>query len=369
MQVQRDIANLVIGQPFFASILLRMDIVETDEPTMSTNGRELRYNRTWWEKQPRLERHFILMHEALHVALLHHMRGKGKIHKNWNIACDYVINAILHRNGNRLFSVKPDNALFRDIEDASKTAEEVYTELIQNDSEGEGEPEPEWGEVEQADPAGADDDKQNDLIQIQQLINTAKAQGDLPSYVEEAFTQFVSEKADWQSILSRWVEEVANADYTFMRPNSRFAHTGIGMPTLYSEAYGGIAIAVDTSGSMSQEELQLAVGEVINASKTYEDNSQEINCRIIYFDAIVHSVDTIEDAEDVPPPVGRGGTDFRAPMKCINEMDDQPKGNVIITDGWCNSFGDEPEGDVLWMITSRGDKNFSPPFGEVIHLA
>ena len=64
-------------------------------------------------------------------------------------------------------------------------------------------------------------------------------------------------------------------------------------------------------------------------------------------------------------PVGGGGTDFAPVFRAVNQRHADAKAVVYITDGECNSFGEEPACPVLWALTEN-NRRFKPPFGDVL---
>ena len=100
--------NLVLGNPFFPPVLLRLPIREEQKiPTLATDGYEILYNREWVEKQNFTppEMMGVLAHEVLHLVFLHHTRCGTRDRDKWNMAADFAINGILKDNG---FSASSD---------------------------------------------------------------------------------------------------------------------------------------------------------------------------------------------------------------------------------------------------------------------
>jgi predicted metal-dependent peptidase len=89
---------------------------------------------------------------------------------------------------------------------------------------------------------------------------------------------------------------------------------------------------------------------------------------IIFFDSYVQGIEHIEkgDRIDLTKFPGRGGTDFRAPFEKAEELGilQDFVGIVVLTDGECSRFAEDPGVDVLWILTR--EYNFKPPYGEVI---
>ena len=70
---------------------------------------------------------FIFAHEIGHCVLLHNTRLNGRDEERWNIACDYVVNALLKSSG----FVLPKDALY-DTRFDGMNADEVYPKLPKN---------------------------------------------------------------------------------------------------------------------------------------------------------------------------------------------------------------------------------------------
>ena len=82
--------NLIINHPFFASILLHMNMIEDSGiPTLVTDGTNLKYNPEFVDKHTVPETIFLLAHEVLHCALEHPHRRGTRDDKKWNVACDW----------------------------------------------------------------------------------------------------------------------------------------------------------------------------------------------------------------------------------------------------------------------------------------
>ena len=122
-------------------------------------------------------------------------------------------------------------------------------------------------------------------------------------------------------------------------------------------------MAMDTSGSINDEDLQAFEAEVRAIIQDYRANT-----KVIYCDASVQGVEEFD--ADTPVelhPKGGGGTDFRPPFEYIEEAGEYPACMIYQTDGDCNRFPAEPSFPVLWVLT-RKSNGFCPPFGEVINL-
>src|ERR1700730_13192061 len=101
--LQRTIARLILQHPFLATLALRL--VRIDDPTVDTAwtaGVHQAANPTWFGRLAEEGRVTLLAHEALHLALAHHLRRGGRDLARWNHACDYAGNALLVADGVKL---------------------------------------------------------------------------------------------------------------------------------------------------------------------------------------------------------------------------------------------------------------------------
>ena len=88
--------QLVLNQPFFGTLCLRLKPVERDDmDTGATDGVHLFYNPKWFDKLQPLERIGFLAHEVMHVVLMHIFRREERQPQKWNVACDYAENYLL----------------------------------------------------------------------------------------------------------------------------------------------------------------------------------------------------------------------------------------------------------------------------------
>ena len=102
-----------------------------------------------------------------------------------------------------------------------------------------------------------------------------------------------------------------------MRPNRRHLWTGLYLPGVVREGVGEVAIAVDCSGSVSGRQLRLFEAEV----RSILEGQRPERVYVLYFDAVVHKVETYEAGQRIDlNPVGGGGTEFGP---CFEWLDEQ----------------------------------------------
>lgn len=102
-RIQGGIVNLLVTDEFAASILLRLQLIEDDSiPTMSTNGKNLKFSPTFTATLSDAEVTWVLLHEFYHILFEHHLllaRGVAS-REEVNIGGDLAINSsIRNREG------------------------------------------------------------------------------------------------------------------------------------------------------------------------------------------------------------------------------------------------------------------------------
>src|SRR6476646_6735176 len=133
-KLTRARTQLLLNQPFFGTLCLRLKLVPGELPTMATDGRRIVYDPAFVDELTPAELEAVLAHEVLHCALGHHCRRGARDPRLWNEAADLAINPILIGNGFTL----PAGALV-DPSFGNLSAEEIYARLIQRPSGGSSE--------------------------------------------------------------------------------------------------------------------------------------------------------------------------------------------------------------------------------------
>jgi predicted metal-dependent peptidase len=73
-KLTRARTQLLLNQPFFGTLCLRLKLVAGELPTMATDGRRIVYDPAFVEELTAAELEAVLAHEVLHCALGHHCR-------------------------------------------------------------------------------------------------------------------------------------------------------------------------------------------------------------------------------------------------------------------------------------------------------
>jgi predicted metal-dependent peptidase len=391
VRIQKARTTLVLDHPFFGSLLFRLkDRPSLSVKTMATDGVSLLWNPAFVETLNAATLAGTLAHEVMHPALHHHLRRSGRDLKCWNIACDYAINPLLIDAGLKL----PEGVLVAD-RFRGMSAEQIYNLLeseegLGNDSNGDDQSGPagsgakaEASSVESGDPSAPETeggigqvldapengDDSSSLeerarewdVAVNQAMTVARQGGKIPAGLDRTMEGAAEAAVDWRELLRLLWSETIAADYSWMRPNRRHLWTGLYLPGVVREGVGEIVIAVDCSGSISGRQLRLFEAE----TRSILEGQRPQRVYVLYFDAVVHKVETYEAGQPISlNPIGGGGTEFGPCFAWLGERGIMPQTMVFLTDLYGSFPPSAPSYPVLWASTGRRQA----PFGEVIPM-
>lgn len=343
---------LLMTNPFFGTVAMALDIVEDDtaDATAWTDGLQLGFSPSFVEGLDDRALIGLIAHEVMHVSDQHHLRRGARDPDRWNEACDFAINGILLAENFTL----PDGGLHNPKFDGM-AAEVIYALLPPSAPKkraGNGKP----GHVRDGRRRGAVAERGNDAATtraiVQRAAKAARSQGKLSQGVARFVGEATRVREDYLAVLAGFVTERASSDYAWAHPDRRFVSAGFVLPSLYSEEMGGLAFAIDSSGSMGSEDLAAActvVNEIVaRLSPSYVD--------VFVCDCVMRSVERFDKGQSIQltSVPGGGGTDFRPVFDKIDEATDAPKCLVYFTDA-IGTFPETPPAyPVLWVVTGPG---------------
>lgn len=403
--------RLMIRQPFFGTLALNLRIVESTNPfivpTMGTDGRVLMYWPPFVNGLTDDECMGVVAHEAMHCALQHMTRRGHRIHRIYNEAGDYVINAELLGNNfklpaSRLYDKKFDNMSTEEVYERIKQQAQDGTGSGQKGGGGQGgnkgaasgQGQPKDGDTAENaqgnrnDPggcgsvhdAGSLSNEPGNVIAPEQIAHEweilvhqaaaiAKAAGKLPGFAERMIGELKRPRINWRELLRRFIDGTMSNDYSWQRPNRRHINAGLHLPGFIPDRMHHLVMILDVSGSVTNDMMAAFGGETAGALA--EGVADRLS--VVYADTHVKKVDEYVpgDIVEIKSP-GGGGTDFRDAMNWVRTHAQDAACVVYLTDLITSDWGEAPECPLLWgaylptdIFTQIKDKI---PFGEVIHV-
>ena len=378
---------LLLKAPFFGNLATRMKLINADDwcPTAATDGRSFYYNTSFINKLPPKQLEFLVGHEVLH-AVYDHCGRRGERHPRIaNIAADYCVNADLidQKVGERI-NVVP---MLYEAKYRGMAYEEVYDDLMKNvkevtldqlaemlldehlDADGEGDGKDGKDGKGGNKPSLTDEERQAIRDEIREAVLQAAQQsgaGNLPAGVKRLIRDLTESVIDWRELLQQQIESTIKSDFSWMKPSRKGWNMDAIMPGMRPGSQIDVCIAIDTSGSIGEDDIKAFMAEIRGIMESYD----EYKITVWSFDTQVYNVQTFssENLEDIASyqPEGGGGTDFEANWEFMKENDIEPKKFIMFTDGMpFGSWGDENYCDTCWII--KGNPNCEPPWGTWAH--
>jgi predicted metal-dependent peptidase len=367
-RIEDAYSKLGLREPFIAAVMTRIPrVVDPKTPTAATDGTVVKFGPDFVEKLDNAELFGLVLHEALHVVLMHMWRRGDRDSSLWNYANDAIINAYILSRGYSL----PAGGVHVGWVTESMDSETVYKRLKKDEEEnkaaGGGKPKYDAGGF---DGKGDISDAPNEATKsdleatIAAAAQMAKDCGHTSGLIESILKSVGKPSIDWRDELRALLTSAAANDYTYRRPSRRFISQGLYMPSLHSDALGGLLIAIDSSGSMSQKELSQIAAEV---EQIKEDMNPEF-IEVVYCDTQVKNTQRFDREDTVELKcTGGGGTRFRPVFDYLANMADKVEGLVYFTDMEGNlDECVEPECPVIWANTQYRVR--SAPFGVVANV-
>jgi predicted metal-dependent peptidase len=380
--------GLLLKAPFFGNMATRMQLIDASDwcPTAATNGRNFYYNVDFVKKLSEKKLEFLFAHEILHCVFDHFGRCGSRDRQLANIAQDYAVNQILvdERIGDKITEVKicldPKyrglaweeiyDILYEKAEKISmpelmKQLGDLLDEHINEDGSGPGK---EGDKEGKGRPGMSKEEAQAIKDEIKEAMIQASAAagaGKTPAAIQRMIKDMTEPKMNWREIVRMDIQSLIKNDYAFTRPNRKSMHSGAILPGMKNDVTIDVAIAIDMSGSIGEEDATVFLSEIKGIMDQYQDFGIDIWC--FDTDTYNHQRITHDNADDLLDyePMGGGGTDFMVNWEFMKDQGITPKKFIMFTDGYpCGEWGDENYCDTLFVV--KGNTHAESPFGEVV---
>ena len=393
--------DLMLKEPFYGLFLIMLNKQWNNRavPTAGVSRQGINYqlyiNENFWNKLSTNQHIGLLKHELLHIAFFHitdyeHLTDKEIA----NIAMDIEINQYIDKDflppGPQLPESYPELKL-----EAKKGTQYYYDKLMQGKTAGncpnlnamlaagaicipgDGAPGDQpvggqmvkirakgggqievqlpdhstWGEFKDLDEATKKLIRtQTGHILSEVADQVAKSRGTVPGEMAEIIKRIAiveEPKFNWRGYLRRFVGG-STKTFTKMsrsKPNFRFQEN----PGLKHKTRRKILVAIDTSGSVSTNELKEFLGEMNHIHRT----GTEI--MLVQCDSAIHHKEKFDPKKDLEIH-GRGGTSFTPVTDYYDANFRKYNCLIYLTDGEAPA-PDKCRGPVLWVMSSQSQIN------------
>lgn len=396
--------RLMWDEPFFSSVLRSVTKIRTESiPTAGVLAKDGDI-KMWWNPDFLAgltpdQIKGLLKHECYHLVFHHTTTRRLDPHLVWNYATDLAINSLIPENElpkgglipGKEFDELTEEQLAK-MTDAQinrygilsakiaalpkgeasewyfarlmedEEAKDALTKPVDGDESGDGEggagtglpgsmdDHDFWGDMSEEEAEIAKNKVKKAVEAAAKECDKKGQWGSVGAEARDKIRATYKSEIPWQSILKQFVgySRRANRSSSIKRMNRKYPGVHAGAQRDYTAS---IAVYVDQSGSVSNDELELLFGELSQLAR-----HTEFVC--YHFDTEVD-----EDSETLwrrgnTPEASRtrcGGTCFKAPTEHANKNRHRFDGYLILTDGWASSPGPSKlrRG---WVITTDGEE-------------
>jgi predicted metal-dependent peptidase len=378
--------DLMLQEPYYGFFLIQLNKFWSEKiPTAGVGKNGINYqliiNSNFWEELNDDQRLGVLKHELLHIAFGHlSIVFKFSDRKLANIAMDMEINQYIPKDW------LPENGIFienysdlnldtkagcryyydrlrlaKDQKDQTGTSgDSNFDKLCDQLDQGEGTPDHStWDEFEDLSEAEQKlIDKQVQRILSEAKEQTLKKQGHVPGEIDGLIIidEILAPKFNWRAYIRRFTG-ISTKIFTKKlrrKDNKRFSDN----PGLKIKMRQKMLLAIDTSGSVSEDELKEFMNEI------YHIHKAGVDITIVQCDTQITSIEDYKGKFELKVS-GRGGTSFDPVLEYF-EQNRQFTSLIYFTDGECTTHK-KPSGKILWVLSERSHMNESLP-GRVIKL-
>ena len=366
---------------FFAALMMFAKIIKSEQTeTAATDGINIYVNESFLQSLNSSEQNALLLHEVLHMALLHVSRSGNRDKYLWNVAADIVVNSLISRNTS--FSIPEGAFVNPEFDDLS--VEEIYEKLIIPS------PKIEYflSNLKIIEDLKTNDDNEifkhemdseeiitywRDKIEIVQrdfadASNNEQAsdgQGQLPIGIDREISCILEPEVDWRVALWKFV---AKTPSDFNDLDRRFIYRGLYLEGLITDSLNA-SVCIDTSGSVSKNLLTQFISELKAITKSYPS----VSIDLFYADAGLDGPNKIDASSEIPKPTGGGGTSFKPFFNFIEKdkhgISMSENVSIYFTDGYVDFPSKQPTDPILWVVPSDGLESKNFPYGEVIRIS
>lgn len=421
--------------PFLSSAYLSLDREESDTiKTMGVTEDKVLYNKDFIAKLNQKQVNFVNIHELMHIIYKHPTYSIGKDLQLYNIAADLYINKLVKSLDSAQYLEMPDGVYCSSVDTTCESVDMIYADFEkQGHRNGYFKAKNKLGNVKKTafdffyvgkrgysknddkstfrftlnlDGSGlavalcGDEEINSDLsnkdgisadktlseqlangtirkMQVRAELdnNIGKQAGSGNSMIESLVNNMIKPKFDWRKYVQKFCIASNQKETSFKNPDKRMYYQRAIYPGHATSEYNmleNIKIFIDTSGSISSEELQYVLGILHNLFSKYKSKAE-----IYSFNTKVSKIREYDCTKDRDLKVlnikDTGGTD----AKCIfdwlvnNERKNKTSLVIIITDGYfCHNYDNDKvrryyKNKTLWIMSKDYDKAFKPLFGEV----
>lgn len=364
-QLSKAVKTLILEEPFYGLFIVGLNkTYRKDIPTAGVSqngiGVQLAINPDYFDALNADERKGLLKHEILHISFGHLLvRDLYSDKQLFNVAADLEINQYIKS------SCLPEGGLtlesFPELKLPVKAGTKEYYDILMDAKKNSTSPSLDklldqmdgascychstWDEFDNLPESEKKLIKKQIEHQIKEVAQqTEKRRGHLPGELAELINRLLNvepPKFNWKAYLKRFVgnSSVIYTKKLRRKYNKRYSEN----PGLKIKTKNHVCVGVDTSGSVSTDELKEFMNEIHHMHKTGH------KITVVQCDTQINSIEEFNPKKDWGIK-GRGGTDFQPVIDHYNKSNYTAL--IYLTDGEAYTPENCPR-NTLWVHSSQ----------------
>lgn len=370
------IKDLMLLDPFYGNLSIQLDKYITDKVDTACVSLQkdkmnidLLVNPKYWDKLSNNLRLGLIKHEMLHVAYFHlFLVPKYEDKELFNIAADLCVNQYIEPSqvGDNWITFKT----FPDMSFKDKQSTDYYYNVLEQNKDNpklksllehlkSGKPSicshKGWKDIEEVPEEMRELAKKQLEYQMKDIFDNIlnKNIGLLPAHLSGIIDKFGKMKPpilDWKQAVRRFATSSNKIKFKLAKNKLNKRYEGADFPGSLIKRKRKLLVAIDTSGSVSSNELKDFLTQIHYIWKA----DTEID--IIQCDAKIHNIAKYNGKTINFKVYGRGGTSFNEPIEYLNK--NQYNGLIYFTDGEgrCDIKTLKP---LLWVISRKTSSSYA----------
>lgn len=192
-----------------------------------------------------------------------------------------------------------------------------------------------------------------------------KKWGSLSESVKQKMFELIKPNINWKSILKSFIGKRVTTDResSIKRINKKFPYI---FPGAKVKKKTNFVFFIDNSGSMTQQDVELALGAALECSR-------EIEVTVYNFDTAIDEANKQiwkKGKNNVWQRTLNGGTDTKCISSFLTRKDNKGKwgGAAIVTDGYAEKIPQIAGIKVIWLLTPNGTDRYIEPGSSILKM-
>ena len=364
--IHKHVRLLLIKEPLYGLFLISLikktsPIIDTACVAINGLNTELIINNDYWESLDNKSKLGLLKHELLHIVFFHLLNMDQYNDKTlYNVACDLEVNQYISDDykGDKWEGIEIDEGLFKAMNLKLKAGARYYYDKLSEQCDKDSNFKRFINGLRPGHSLWVNTKEltNKELIKRQikgKLIECSKGIATTPleltELVKEEYTPTV---VDWKSILRLFgsSSHITYTKKTRYKSSNRFKDS----PGLRVMKEKKVLVAIDTSGSISNNDFKDFFNELIHIDKL------GVKITILEADVVIHNEYKFRK-DKMPEFKGRGGTNFDDVMNYCNKNSNQYTNLIYFTDGVAPPPTVNIRQHILWAHTNNQSLNEDLP--------